>query len=219
MANEFNAGFPARAMANTPQIGAGIVTNPLHLPIAVAEANIMFKAGLTTISPLGTAIPPEYVSAVINTTTLTNVVNISGSGGFVSHIITPIGNTGLIPTVVIVVDGVTYTYTMTAAMISTYRLVLGTLISGNGGTTTSGSAVQQSEVVGIGAFYDAGHSANIGKTLLANNASLPTQHQVATYSMPRLRFGKSLSVSMQMSSIPTATGTYGQYAMVGYTLD
>lgn len=206
--------------ANAPQLGAGIVTNPLHLPIAaVNETTTYFKQSSTAIqTTLSLATPNGFVSALINSTSSVNLLSLNGSG-FLTHVFSPVGDAGSasIATITMTVDGVVYRFSNTAGLSAYLRLMIGATAQGKPITVSTASTADQ--LNGIGGYNDAGHTAKTGKHVNAYYNTIPTPHQIASYSMPRLRFEKSLSVDIQMSVTPATTVANSQYAVAGYTLD
>ena len=111
MNNPYRAGYPEKKAVVVPNYGAGVVTDPLMLPVTICGAIYYNQTGVL----VSTTIPPDHNSAVVSGTTKVNLCTVNGSG-FLYNIITPTGDAGTtsIATVIITINGIPYTIATTA---------------------------------------------------------------------------------------------------------
>lgn len=212
---------------NTEQkvYGAGIVTDPRHMPICLTPATgVYFKTAYTAstyINAAGTGAPGEFVTATNSSDALINICNVSGSG-FLSHLISCVGNVSNNRQldIFVTVDGNTQIFYVPNHNAAN-ALVLGTLleVGNNNAQNAVASSYATIWTPSIGNIGDGGHYANTGVYAYRNsNALLPTAHQCAANSLPRLRFEKSLKIDIwQHGGSYASAGS--DYSKVNYLLD
>jgi hypothetical protein len=209
---------------NTEQkvYGAGIVTDPRHMPFGGRYEALYYKtaAGTQATLAMNTQIPTEFINTDVSSTSAIVTANVTGSG-FLSHYLSGFTNTGDTLTVIIVVDGISYTFTNTYSL-ANMLMSLGYLAPATdapGTNTVGGITTYNSNNLPpfIGNYRDTGFSqARDGKWAL-NTAPkiIPTYSQIASMGLPRLRFEKSLLITERHS---VAAGTTN-YARANYQLD
>jgi len=183
------------------------VTNPKHLPIArVTDTNLSVKSTLAIAASSNnaafyTAMALQGAAGAITVAdTFINLVNVTGGGGFLFHVVAPTHSANFTPTIEITVDGGTpYTIAPTAVFAAQSRLVLG---AGTAGVVTSNAGTyNEAQIVQVSGYNDIGFQARIGgiNNRATANFTLPDEQMMLSYSMPCLRFESSLLVRVKAS--------------------
>lgn len=206
------------------QYGAGIVTDPRHMPAIINYGTSFFKNGYSSYADISSTPPADFVSARITSTNRVNIASVSGSGGFITHILSHGFGGGVgIPTIFIAIDGIQYSITTTATL-SGQRLVIGALSITSNPETSSSATYNVTQIKGLnayGAYADCGHLSKIGKHVYFSNAAvsiIPSIAQVLAAGLPRLRFEKSFSIDY-VTSTYNVVSVYDDSVYVGYVLD
>ena len=201
MSNPYRAGYPEKKAVVTPHYGAGVVTNPYMLPVVISTNHLFVNSGGTAVA-LHNGVPPDHNgSLAITGTTEVTLFSVTGSG-FLYDIITPNGLSGSphsAAIITITVDGVATVISTTAVLTNSDRLFIGAMIDTNG---------TNARILGLE-----------GKHPKSTSIQVPAIIEVDSKCMARLRFERSLTVSIRMTAIPAVIGTDGNKAMWRYRFD
>lgn len=184
------------------------ITNPKHLPITRATDSLLYvKDGVGTSKASNnaafyTAMALLGASGAITVAdTFITLLNASGGGGFLYHVVAPTHSAAFTPTIEITVDGGTvYTIAPTSTFAAQSRLVLGATTPGAPVITTVGT-YNENQIIQASSYNDIGFQGRIGgiHTLATGVVALPPEQVMMSFGMPMLRWEQSILIRVKAS--------------------
>lgn len=226
--------FPLAGGGSGGDGGVSFVTNPDDIPLSFIGGSSATYTSYTwydkTTTGFQSQLPifdPDYApyrgiaSQTVNGTEYT-LLNISNGSGYLCNVATAhsaVSTTQMSQEIVIIVDGVTYTYTYNPASSSSYRGAPRRLLWGFAAT---GNSESNTEMLGVGGRPNEMNS-SLPPLYISNGAQSLTRifsvPEFRMYNLPKLRFESSLVVKVTTSNIYTSGGFYDSYGGATYYLD